>query len=309
MVHLPLFFSLTDTALLIQPPRKKYAFILVLSMIKICIRNTNLNLSVAILALIAAIRVVRGAGWKGFRYASRNKLYENVSTGNCDGNEPGGTCSVHSSQASIHALIVTNTFVIHTPFLLFYTSCILTAFINSVSQSILVVVWGYLLVNPIRCRQFSLQRFLSLSSFRRLLTETSTPYELSVARLMTRVSYIESGVSASILGVTSFSTHDLTRSLPDSRSRKTIRLAVEVLLAKKHLKLEGDDVGFMLGTEENWAPDRYRIDCILDIVREAKKIALLIDGNNSGAQPTFRDCMKNSGSRLVVFFARDPPKS
>lgn len=59
----------------------------------------------------------------------------------------------------------------------------------------------------------------------------------------------------------------------------------------------------MLRTEENWAPDRYRIDCILDIVWEAslrklregdegaqrEKIALLIDGNNSGAQPTFRE--------------------
>lgn len=68
-------------------------------------------------------------------------------------------------------------------------------------------------------------------------------------------------------------------------------------------ELEGDDVGFMLRTEENWAPDRYRIDCILDIVWEAslrklregdegaqrEKIALLIDGNNSGAQPTFRE--------------------
>ncbi|KAK1724437.1 uncharacterized protein BDZ83DRAFT_731188 [Colletotrichum acutatum] len=67
-------------------------------------------------------------------------------------------------------------------------------------------------------------------------------------------------------------------------------------------ELEGDDVGFMLSTEENWAPDRYRIDCILDIVREANlkklregdegaqrdKIALLIDGNNSGARPSFR---------------------
>jgi len=68
-------------------------------------------------------------------------------------------------------------------------------------------------------------------------------------------------------------------------------------------ELGENDISIFLRTEENWAPDQQRIDCVLDVTREAtiqnlldrderaqkEKIALLIDGNVSGPEPLLRD--------------------
>ncbi|KAK1995406.1 hypothetical protein LX36DRAFT_163325 [Colletotrichum falcatum] len=67
-------------------------------------------------------------------------------------------------------------------------------------------------------------------------------------------------------------------------------------------ELAENDISFFLGTEQNWAPDQHRIDCVLDVTCEAtiqklldrdesaqqEKIALLIDGNLSGPEPHLR---------------------
>ncbi|KAK1952032.1 hypothetical protein LY78DRAFT_687073 [Colletotrichum sublineola] len=73
-------------------------------------------------------------------------------------------------------------------------------------------------------------------------------------------------------------------------------------MKKNARELGENDISIFLRTEENWAPDQYRIDCVLDVTREAtikklldrdasaqkEKIALLIDGNTSGPEPHLR---------------------
>ncbi|WQF86607.1 hypothetical protein CDEST_11621 [Colletotrichum destructivum] len=70
-------------------------------------------------------------------------------------------------------------------------------------------------------------------------------------------------------------------------------------------ELEENDISRLVWTEENWAPDQHRVDCLLGITQASEatiqklidrdesvhqhKIALLIDGNDSGPDSRLRE--------------------
>ncbi|KAK1484048.1 hypothetical protein CTAM01_13154 [Colletotrichum tamarilloi] len=77
---------------------------------------------------------------------------------------------------------------------------------------------------------------------------------------------------------------------------------------------EEEDILRSLRTEENWAPDQFRLDIFLDILRgrtlqqleegaydvPGTKVALLIDSNNLGREPVFRPFLGGLSARQFL---------
>ncbi|KAK7456631.1 hypothetical protein Landi51_01907 [Colletotrichum acutatum] len=77
---------------------------------------------------------------------------------------------------------------------------------------------------------------------------------------------------------------------------------------------EEEDILRSLRTEENWAPDQFRLDVFLDIIQgrtlqqleedgdgvPETKVALLIDSNNVGSKPEFRPLLGGLSARQLL---------
>ncbi|TQN67194.1 hypothetical protein CSHISOI_08257, partial [Colletotrichum shisoi] len=91
----------------------------------------------------------------------------------------------------------------------------------------------------------------------------------------------------------------------DNVSKDWENLPFTEILGKDTQEPEEDHISRLVWTEENWAPDQHRVDCVLGITQASEatiqklidrdesvpqqKIALLIDGNDAGPQLRLRE--------------------